>query len=105
MSGGPSPSSLVEVRLALLQLTDRRVAGDRREPQVEQRVERRPVRGPLEDGGGVGGPQVLAVEQVDHAERTGRVEHLGQRDAQAGVAQRVAEADLALEQPAGRHVS
>ena len=66
------------------------------EVEVEQRVEARPVGGPLHQRGGVRRPEGLALGEPEGADRGGGVDVLGERDRHAGGAQGLDEADVAL---------
>jgi hypothetical protein len=92
-------------RVGVVVLPRAGVSEDGREPDVEERVERRPVGRALEHAGGESLAQLLALHEVDGAEHARRVEHLGQRDADTGVAQGVEEPDLALDEAAVHEVS
>ena len=75
-------------------------AHQRREVQVEQRVERRPVRGPLDHRRGVRRPHRLAVVPPQRRERRHRVDALGERHRDARRAQGDEEVQVPVDQAA-----
>ena len=74
---------------------------ERREVQVEQRVEGRPVRGPLDDRRGVRRPHRLAVVPPQRRERRHRVDALGERHRDARLAQGDEEVQVPVDQTLG----